>query len=87
MFRYIKNSNIEVAQVGEELGMLNLSSGMYYMLNSMGFEIWDLLDSGKSCDEIVVHLLDIYDVDKMTCDQQVKKLLSDMLLKGLIEEI
>ncbi|GMN01955.1 PqqD family protein [Erythrobacter sp. MTPC3] len=73
-------------EVGGETVLLNLSSGLYFGLDSVGGEIWQLLEDeprsfAKLCDEID----NVYDAPRTRIEADMKNLLKDLLDKELVE--
>ncbi|NEP08857.1 MAG: PqqD family protein [Symploca sp. SIO1A3] len=88
----ISKSSIVVVtkeQVSSELNgeavILDMKSGTYYGLNSIGASIWNLLQQPKSVAEIRDSLLAEYEVEPEQCDRELLALLQDLGTKGLIE--
>lgn len=82
-----KNSDITAVRMGEEISMLDVESGNYYVLSSMGAVIWEILDGEKHIDEIVSSLIEEYDVDRETCESEVIRYLNDLENKKLIQVV
>jgi hypothetical protein len=70
---------------GEEV-VLDLSSGVYYGLNSVASRVWALVQKPIAVGEIIETILAEYDVDKAECEDAVRKLLAEMREHGLVEE-
>jgi hypothetical protein len=68
-----------------EAAILNLSDGVYYGLNAVGSTIWNLLQKPVSVSEIRTTILNEYDVDAARCDEDMQKLLSELIAHGLAE--
>lgn len=68
-----------------EVIMLDLKSGIYYGLDSVGARIWSLLQEPKSIIQIRDVILAEYDVDQDRCEQDLRVLIDEMLSRGLIE--
>jgi hypothetical protein len=85
------SSKITIAQeqlssdLGGEIVILNAKSGQYYGLNPMGATIWGLLEQPKTVKELQELILEQYEVDALTCEQDLRELLHQMQEKGLIE--
>jgi hypothetical protein len=71
--------------LGEEAAILNLDTGIYYGLNSVGARIWGLLSEPIDVNEIVQVLLREYEVDTELCRSDLIKLLNELSEAGLIE--
>lgn len=73
------------SDLGGEIVILNAKSGQYYGLNPMGATIWGLLQQPKTVKELQELILEQYEVDAATCEQDLRELLHQMQEKGLIE--
>jgi Coenzyme PQQ synthesis protein D (PqqD) len=69
-----------VSDMGGEKVMLSISNGKYYNLGEIGGVIWDAIEQPLSFRELIDTLLNEYQVDRETCEQQVQTFL-EMLLK------
>ncbi|MCG9889785.1 MAG: PqqD family peptide modification chaperone [Thermosynechococcaceae cyanobacterium MS004] len=65
--------------------ILNLKTGTYYGLNSVGNSVWLLIQDPKSVREICEAITQEYEVDLQTCEQDIQVLLVDLLSAQLIE--
>lgn len=65
--------------------ILNLKTGMYFGLNEVGASIWNLLQQPRSVKEICDQILDQYEVESEQCEQDVLKLLHELVESELIE--
>ncbi|MGJ5675502.1 MAG: lasso peptide biosynthesis PqqD family chaperone [Nostochopsis sp.] len=87
-----KHSTVVVAKeqtfldVDGEAVILNLKSGVYYGLNTVGASIWNLIQQPKTLSEIQDALLAEYEVEPEQCDREVLAILQQLEAQGLIEE-
>ena len=72
------------APVQDELMMLNVEQGAYYSLDPIAAEIWNMLESPLSVNEIVENLLKRYDVSQEQCETDVLAFLGEMHGNGMI---
>lgn len=63
--------DIDTTDLDGEKVMMDLEKGSYYMLNDVATRIWDIAQEPKSVSEIVAALLEEYEVDQSTCENQV----------------
>lgn len=63
--------DIDTTDLDGEKVMMDLEKGSYYMLNDVATRIWDIAQEPKSVSEIVTTLLEEYEVDQSTCENQV----------------
>ncbi len=72
--------------MGDEVVILNHADGVYYNLEEVGAFVWEKLQSQSlSFDEIVETVCDNYEVEATVCQQDVKKLLDDLMKERLVE--
>lgn len=69
---------------GEQV-ILDLSSGMYFGLNSVGTRIWQLIQEPKKVSEVQQTLLSEYEVEARQCQQDLMTILRQLDEQGLIE--
>jgi hypothetical protein len=68
----------------DEAVILSLKKGVYYSLNPCGNRIWSLMQKPITVGKIRDALLEEYDIDKETCEEDLLSLLSDLKNEGLI---
>ena len=73
------------ADLSGEAAILNLKSGVYFGLNTVGASIWKLIQGPRSVNEIRDTLVQEYDVDPDQCEKDLLALLEELLSKELIE--
>lgn len=83
--RLVRKNDIETAEMGDEIGMLNVETGKYYILNGIGSDIWDVLETEMTFAELVDRLLTIYDVDRKLCEQDTMTFLKELVDNALIQ--
>ena len=84
---YIRNGMIDTAHMGEELGMLNVETGKYFILDPIASNIWTALEEPMTMNHLVNHLMSIYDVDQDTCIADTEMFLSEMIKNELIKPL
>ena len=72
-------------KLGAESAILNVKQGIYYGLDPVGTEIWNLLQTPVKVANIQEILLREYDVEPDRCQRDLLSLLEDLLKAGLIE--
>ncbi len=72
------------SDLGDEVVILNLKSGVYHGLNEVGAKVWSFIQQAKSVKQISEMLLQEYDVDVEQCNSDLIVLLSDLLAAELI---
>ena len=66
-----QNQDIDASDLDGEKVMMNLDKGEYFMMNEIGSRIWDIIENPVKVDEVVVTLLNEYEVDRGTCETTV----------------
>ncbi len=64
--------------------MMDIDSGHYFDVDSIGGRIWSLLDQPRSLEQICTVLAEEYDVDPATCQAQTAQFAGELADKGLI---
>ena len=80
----VRRSEIPGSKVDDEIVFFNPDSGKYYGTGRVGAAIWDMLDEPKALTEIYDSLLEIYDVDRATCEGHVNEFVGTMLTEGVL---
>ena len=81
----VASSEQLASDLAGEVIILDLKSGIYYGLNSVGARIWSLLQEPRTVCEIRDIILDEYEVDPDRCEQDLMAVLSELLSRALIE--
>jgi hypothetical protein len=78
------SSNVLVAHLEGEAVLLDLTTKRYFRLNATSATIWRAVEEGKSRDEIVLALLESFEVDESIAAPAVDETLSDLEQRGLL---
>ncbi|MCI0440307.1 MAG: PqqD family peptide modification chaperone [Chloroflexi bacterium] len=73
------------ADLGDEVVILNVSKGVYYGLENVGYLIWKLIERRHTVGEIALAIVSEFDVDFEQCKRDVIELLKELEREGLIE--
>lgn len=73
------------SDLGEEVVILNLRTGVYHGLNAVGARIWNLLQESRTVKDIKDVILNEYDVEPDCCESDLLVLLQKLADEGLIE--
>ena len=68
-----------------EAAILNLKSGVYFGLNTVGASIWKLIQEPKTVKEIRDAILEEYNVEPDCCEHDILEILQELSTNGLIE--
>ncbi|MCP6759810.1 MAG: PqqD family peptide modification chaperone [Fischerella sp. CENA71] len=72
------------SDLGGEIVILNLKSGMYHGMNEVGSRIWNLIQTPTTVKDIKAAILAEYEVEAEQCDRDLLALLEDLLAAELI---
>lgn len=67
------------------MAILNLKSGIYYGLDSVGSRIWEMVQTPRQLGEVEAVLLAEYDVQPEQLEPDVRGLCKKLFKAGLIE--
>lgn len=71
--------------IGDEAVILNVKTGIYHGLNSVGARIWQLVETPITIDKIVETIVDEFDTDAATCEKDVLQLIEEMVDAELMD--
>lgn len=74
------------AEIDGQLVALDIQAGVCFGLNPVATHIWKLLDTHEDVDALCNALMDLYAVDRRTCEEQTLALLHELVDIGLIEQ-
>ena len=72
--------------VADETVILHLGNGTYFGLDPIGARLWASLDAGKPLSELCEDILNEYEVDHATLEQDLTALLRELADNELIIE-
>lgn len=67
------------SELGKEVVILHIKNGVYYGLDEVGVVIWKKLQEGCSVSGIVSSVMKEFDVESAQCEQDVLRILSEMI--------
>lgn len=76
--------SVMARRVGDEVIVLDLSGGQYFGLPDVGARIWELLLDGKCLVEVAGTIASEYDVDLVTVEGDLIRLVTELRDKGLL---
>jgi hypothetical protein len=76
--------DVILQELGDEVVVANLDTGVYFSMNEVAARIWSLLLESSSIGEVVAKMLDEYDVDEAAVRADVNRLIDELLEHGLI---
>ncbi len=69
--RISRNTSIESAQMGNEIGMLHIELGKYYVLNDIGADIWNRIENPIFISTLIENIIDEYEVEYDQCKAEI----------------
>ncbi len=85
--KQLQHKKVIQSKIGDEVVMLDMDSGFYFGLNSVASIIWGKLEKEVSFDEIILDLLNEYNIDKLTCENETKIFLDQLVAKNIIKKV
>lgn len=73
-----RNLELLYSIIDDEIVILSITDEAYYYLNSVGSEIWAMLNKPKKIDDLVNHLINNYDVSSETCMEETLNYLKEL---------
>lgn len=73
------------SKLGGEMAILNLQSGVYFGLNSVGARVWELIQTSKTVGAIRDAILSEFDVTADIAQRDLQNLLVQMRDHGMIQ--
>jgi len=78
------SDDVVVRELDGEAVLLNLASGMYFGLDSVGTRLWQLIERHRRLSAIVAAMCDEFDAPAATIEQDVLRLVTELVEKGLV---
>jgi hypothetical protein len=80
-----RSEKVLFSEIDADKVMIDIDRGLYFGLNSVGADIWDLLSSPQTPANIIAVLEKSYDVSPEICRQETMALLESLLHANLVE--
>ncbi len=83
---YVKRNEDKflLSEVDGETVLMNIESGHYFGLNDISTAIWNKIGSGKKISQVVDDLLEEFDIDRTTCEQDTLQCITGMANMQLV---
>lgn len=81
---FARNATAATAEIDGQLVALDVQAGVCFGLNAVATDIWKLLDGHRSVTAICDALIDVYEIDRETCEDQTRALLRELVDAGLV---
>ncbi len=83
---YIKRNNeVFASTIDDEVVMMNIQSGKYYGMDSVGSRIWELISEKIQVQQVIDQLLEEYDVSEEQCRSDVLEFLQELNQNKLLK--
>lgn len=82
-----RNPDIVGTRVEDELILMSLESGKFYIITGPSGDVWDKLGTPSEVGALVDHLVAIYDADPATIESQSRDIFEDLLSSNLIRAV
>lgn len=80
----IQKKEMYLTDLDEDKVMMDLDSGNYYALNSVGAAIWEAIEEATTVESVIQKLMDEYEVEQEVCTMQVINYLQSLYETDLI---
>jgi hypothetical protein len=81
---YVRTPGFAVANLGDELAVLDLANGSYIGFNVTAAHVWRLLEEPHTFDSLCQAMMTEFDIDADRCRHEVSVLLNKLSASGLI---
>ncbi|MFF2888878.1 lasso peptide biosynthesis PqqD family chaperone [Paenibacillus sp. NPDC057967] len=81
----VQNKNNIASDMNGEKVLLSIDNGKYYNLGAIGGRIWDMMAYPETIGSIVNTLMDEYEIDRTTCEEQVFSFLTHLSEERLVQ--
>jgi hypothetical protein len=71
--------------LGDEAVILNLASGVYFGLDTVGTRMWQLMSEHGTTDKVIEAMLEEYEVEKTKLSEDLDRLIQQLSEKGLVK--
>lgn len=83
----VQVEDILTTPLDDELALLNLDTGKYYGMDSVSSRIWELIEQPQAVSALCEQLLSEFEVDEITCRQEVLHFLQELANANLVQVI
>jgi hypothetical protein len=80
----IQRTDLAGSQIDNEMVFFNQNTGKYFATGPVGAEIWEYLTMPRSIGQICDHLLTKFEVDRATCETEVRSFVGDLIEGGIV---
>ena len=76
--------DLVTSDIDGEIVMMSVENGKYYGMDTIGTDIWQMMENPVKISDLIDTLVEKYDVDKSTCKSDVLLFLKDLNEDGII---
>lgn len=80
----LRKSETPSTDISGEIGLMNIDTGKYFALNTIGSEIWKKLENPTSLQDLINSLIAEYDIDFNSCLSEVKPFMEQLIQEGIV---
>jgi len=81
---FVIPKDVMAREVSDEMVLLDLRNGTYYGLDQIGTYLWASIAQGLPLNKTCEQMLERFDVDRSTLENDVLALVDDLRSKGLL---
>ena len=85
--RVLVREDVLSTVIGDEVVLLDVSSGNYFGLSEVAAEIWRMLEKPHSIDDLCSNLGEIYDAPPDVISAAVKRFTNDLMTRKLVRQV
>lgn len=74
-----RNPDLLAVPMDGDLVMMSISEGHYFGINPVGVRIWEALENSQTVRQLCEIITNEFDVDKQTCESDVRNFIQKML--------
>jgi len=83
----VRAGDLVAAPIGSDLAMMDLDSGSYFVLDSIGAAIWEQLEQPVRVRDLCTRLRERFDVSESRCEADVLQYLEKLDAKRLLRRV
>jgi len=85
--KYQRASHVVGSSLDDAMILSSMENEKFYGLNKVASRIWKILEESVTMEEVVVKMLDQFDIEKKACEQDVSAFFQEMIKAGIIVEV
>jgi len=79
-----RNPEMISSDMDGETVMMSMENGEYYGLDPVGSRIWSILENEMKVEDIIMQLLDEFEVEKERCEKETLDFLNELHERNLL---